>query len=149
MMRYILLPLLCLALLLGACGLRRSNPLDPAAHDDLMVPERVINIGYMTSGAGVQIKTVSFEWTPNSQQRTDGYYLDRSMGYKSDFARVDTVLTNVPGLGGKITCIHGAKPWHQVMAGDYYYKVSAWKTYGDRRLEGPISDRVFVRIPAK
>ena len=147
-MRYTLIPLLCLALMMGACGLKRTNPLDPASHDDIEVPELVINIGYMTSPAGALRKTVSFEWTPNNQTSTSGYYLYRSMGYNSEYAKVDTVLTNAPSIGGKITCIHGAKPWHVVMPGDYYYKVSGWKTYGDRRLEGPISERVFVRIPA-
>lgn len=148
-MKYYALALLCLLLLLGACGLKRSNPLDPASHDDLLVPERVINIGYLVSPAGISLKTVSFNWTPNNLSSTDGYYLYRAMGYNSDFARVDTVLTNVPDLSDKIPCIHGDEPWEIVMPGDYYYKVSGWKTYGDRRLEGPISDRVFVRIPAK
>lgn len=147
-MKYVFIPLVCLALMMGSCGLKRSNPLDPVSHDNLLIPELVINIGYMTSPAGVLLKTVSFEWTPNNQTSTNGYYLYRSMGYNSDFARVDTVLTNIPSAGGKITCIHGAKPWHVVMPGDYYYKVSGWKTYGDRRLEGRISERVFVRIPA-
>lgn len=147
-MKYIILPMLCLAVLLGACGLKRSNPLDPAAHEDLQVPEKVINIGYIISPSGITLKTVSFNWTPNNQQSTDGYYLYRSMGYNSEFARVDTVLTN-QASSDQITCIHGDEPWETVMPGDYYYKVSGWKTYDDRRLEGPISDRVFVRVLAK
>ncbi|HNX37072.1 MAG TPA: hypothetical protein PKI15_01825 [Candidatus Cloacimonadota bacterium] len=138
-------------LLSSACGIRRSNPLDPFANhsDDFYVPDQVTNVTVTTTGAGAQYKTVTFKWTPNSNTTTDGYYLYRGLAYNSIFAIVDTVMTNVPAPeDGKITCIHGAKPWHVVLPGDYYYKVSAWKQYGDRRLEGRFtSQNIFVRVP--
>ena len=132
--------LLVIALaLLASCGLRRKNPLDPYENPQIIVPNTVIDIVYTITGLGTSNKSVTFTWNANSSANTDGYYLYRGLSYNSSFAKVDTVTTN--------TCTHGAKPWHIVMPGDYYYKVSAWKTYQDRRLEGPLSTHIFVRIP--
>ncbi|PKN74278.1 MAG: hypothetical protein CVU49_08635 [Candidatus Cloacimonetes bacterium HGW-Cloacimonetes-2] len=136
-MKKLILILIPIMLLLGSCGLRRTNPLDPFGDNNVVVPDPVTNITFFIQG-GQGYKTVSFSWTANSGFNTDGYYLYRGLAYNSSFAVVDTVTTN--------SCVHGSDPWHVVLPGDYYYKISAWKTYGDRRLEGPISSHVFVRI---
>ena len=55
------------------------------------------------------------------------------------FTIVDTVFTN--------NASHGSKPWHRVVAGEYYYKISAFKEYPDGRLEGRACQPVWVKVP--
>lgn len=151
-MRHIYLALILVLILVSACGLRRTNPIDPLAdhNEEFYVPDPVTNIAVTVSGAGLQFKTVEFRWTPNSNTTTDGYYIKRGMAYNALYAVVDTLLTNTPDQTDHlIHAIHGSKPWHSVLPGDYYYKISAWKQYGDRRLEGRESSHIFVRVPAK
>ncbi len=137
--RSAILFLILVLVLLSACGLRRKNPIDPYGNSDILVPDVVINLtGSVQSSPGSTNKLVNFNWTANNPFSTDGYYLYRSMSFNSSYARIDTVTVN--------SCIHGSKPWHSVTPGDYWYKVSAWKSYNDRRLEGPYSDRIFIRV---
>ena len=139
MKQFYLLILILLLGLLSACGLRRKNPIDPYGNSEILVPDVVINFEGIVQGTpGSTDKLVNFTWTANNAFSTDGYYLYRSMSYNSSYARIDTVTTNL--------CSHGAKPWHNVTPGEYWYRVSAWKNYNDRRLEGPYSDRIHIRV---
>lgn len=131
--------LVAICLLLAACGLKRSNPLDPNGNPSVFVPETVSNVVCSPSPAGAANKFVIVTWDPNSPIFTTGYYVYRGLAYNSAYAVVDTVFTN--------SCSHGSKPWHLVAPGDYYYKVSAFKIYPEGRLEGRLSQPAFVRVP--
>lgn len=137
-MRYFQVILFLILLVASGCGLKRDNPLDPV-HPGIVVPEIVSNVTASPSPAGASNKYVNLAWTANSSLYTDGYYVYRGLGFYSTFTIVDTVMTN--------SCTHGSKPWHSVSPGEYYYKVSAYKTYGGRRLEGRQSLPAFVRVP--
>jgi len=130
MIRGLLLSLLCLLVL--SCSLRRSNPLDPVGNDEIIIPLPVTNVSATAqSVSGTNIRNVKINWSPNSSNDTDGYYIYRGLAYNSSYARVGevgrvdefihlNVQPNRPGEG-------------------YYYKVSAYKIYKDGRLEGRAS----------
>ncbi len=147
-MRYILIPMLALAIVSGSCGLKRKNPLDPVADPDIIVPDMVSEVSTAASPAGASNKYVIITWRSNSPITTSGYYVYRGLGYYSQYTVVDTVM--VPNNPGTTTsCTHGAKPWHLVFPGEYYYKVSAFKEYPPHgRLEGRQSQPAWVRVPA-
>ncbi len=134
------------ALLLSACGLRRSNPLDPIGNPNLDVPEVVSNVQCSPSPPGAANKYVTVTWEPNSNRTTDGYYVYRGLAYNSAYAVVDTVETNIG------TCTHGSDPWHNVYPGQYWSKVSAFKdcyrSTGEflGRLEGRLSQPRWVEV---
>ena len=115
--------------------MKRSNPLDPNANSDIVVPEQVSDLEALPSPANVANKYVRLTWRANSTATTDGYYVYRGLSYFSEFARVDTVLTV------------SQYDHINILPGDYYYRVSAFKTYGAGRLEGRLSAPVFVRVP--
>ncbi|MDP3114131.1 MAG: hypothetical protein Q8M98_05060 [Candidatus Cloacimonadaceae bacterium] len=138
-MRYIAVILILGLLLTMSCGLKRSNPLDPIGNPDIKVPQTVSNVVCTPSPVGASSKFVNITWDLNSPQNTEGYYIYRGLAFYSAYAVVDTVFTN--------TCTHGSKPWHSVSPGDYYYKVSAFKTYSGDRLEGRSGHPTFVRVP--
>lgn len=122
-------------LLLVSCGLKRSNPLDPEANEDILVPEQVSELLTFPSPPGVANKYVRLSWRPNSTSTTDGYYIYRGLSYYSAYARVDTVF------------VVSEYNHTEILPGDYYYKVSGFKTYGNQRLEGRQSAPTFVRVP--
>lgn len=124
-----------LLLSLVGCGLDRSNPLDPVGNDDILVPEQVSELVANPSHAGETNKYVSLSWRVNSTTTTDGYYIYRSLSYYSTFARVDTVFTV------------NQYDHIDILAGDYYYKVSGFKSYPSGRLEGRQSAPMFVHVP--
>ncbi len=140
--------LLILALVLlftGAC-LEHNNPLDPYNNPDIIVPDQVSGVQCFSSPVGAINKYVEVRWNANPPLNTDGYYVYRGLAYNSDYAVVDTVATNI--------CNHGSEPWHLVMPGDYWYKVSAFRNVtviGEaepRKLEGRRSEPRFIRVPA-
>ncbi|HNZ06762.1 MAG: hypothetical protein KBA79_01675 [Candidatus Cloacimonetes bacterium] len=140
--RFYLLSLLaiCVAMLaLSGCGLKRKNPLDPNANPTIIVPEIISNLQVFPSAPGAASKYVDLTWQANPEYSTDGYYVYRGLGFYSAFAVVDTVYTN--------RASHGSKPWHSVVPGEYYYKISAFKQYSGGRLEGRPCLPVWVRIP--
>ncbi|HOZ00602.1 MAG TPA: hypothetical protein PLG20_02210 [Candidatus Syntrophosphaera sp.] len=138
--------LLIITLLLASCGLKRTNPLDPIGNTEIQTPQTVSNlIIYGVSPAGADNKYVDLRWDANSSLTTDGYFVYRGLGYSASYAVVDTVFTN--------SCYHGSEPWHQVLPGIYWYKVSAFKDiYNDEglylgRLEGRLSEARPVVVP--
>ncbi|HAN40902.1 MAG TPA: hypothetical protein GX398_03010 [Candidatus Cloacimonetes bacterium] len=135
----IYLILLVLAGLLSSCGLKRNNPLDPSSDPTIIVPEIISNLEIYPSPPGAANKFVEMRWRANPSYSTDGYYVYRGLGYFSTFTIVDTVYTN--------NASHGSKPWHRVVPGEYYYKISAFKQYPDGRLEGRACQPVWVKVP--
>ncbi|MDZ4122312.1 MAG: hypothetical protein U1C33_07805 [Candidatus Cloacimonadaceae bacterium] len=135
MKKLILVLCLALAMVISGCGLKRSNPLDPNADAAIIVPEQVSDLEALPSPANVPNKYVRLSWRANSSLTTDGYYVYRGLSYFSEFARVDTVITV------------SSYDHINIMPGDYYYKVSAFKTHPAGRLEGRLSAPVFVRVP--
>ena len=136
---------LCIAILIliitaiSGCGLKRNNPLDPNANPTIIVPEIISNLQVFPSAPGAASKFVDLTWQANPSYSTDGYYVYRGLGFYSAFAVVDTVFTN--------RASHGSKPWHTVVPGEYYYKISAFKQYPSGRLEGRPCLPVWVRVP--
>ena len=133
-------------LLLAACSLKRNNPLDPIGNPDIIVPDQVSGVQCFASPVGAENKYVEVRWAANPSENTDGYYVYRGLAFFSEYAVVDTVATNI--------CNHGSKPWHSVLPGDYWYKVSAFRDVFDGagnylgKLEGRRSEPRFVRVPA-
>lgn len=126
---------LLLLLLLFGCGLKRSNPLDPEANSNIIIPEQVSGVVAYASPANVANKYVQISWSPNSNTNTDGYYIYRGLSFFSAYVQVASV--NYVNSYDHIS----------VLPGDYYYRVSAYKTYGGGKLEGKQSAPVFVRVP--
>ncbi len=133
-------------LLIAACTLKRDNPLDPIGHPEIIVPAPVSGVQCFASPVGAANKFVEVRWVANPPLNTDGYYVYRGLAYNSEYAVVDTVATNI--------CNHGSKPWHSVLPGDYWYKVSAFRNINDNsgtflgKLEGRRSEPRFIRVPA-
>lgn len=130
---------LVLGALISSCGLKRSNPLDPNGDPTINVPEVISNLELYPSPPGAANKFVELRWSANPAYSTDGYYVYRGLGFFSTFTIVDTVYVN--------NASHGSKPWHRVMPGEYYYKVSGFKQYPSGRLEGRACQPVWVRVP--
>ncbi|MBM4403859.1 MAG: hypothetical protein FJ042_05695 [Candidatus Cloacimonetes bacterium] len=126
--------LLIVLVLLMACGLRRSNPLDPIGHSDVIVPYEVSGIITRASTAGQSIKFYELRWSANPTANTDGYYVYMGQGYNANFARIGSVQTNEFYEGG-------------VFPGDYYFRVSAYKQQNGGILEGRLSQVCWVRVP--
>ncbi|MCB5224061.1 MAG: hypothetical protein WCY21_00375 [Candidatus Cloacimonadaceae bacterium] len=142
-----LILLLCL-ILLTSCMVKRNNPLDPIGNPDIIVPDQVSGLQCFASGVGATNKYVELRWNANPSLNTDGYYIYMGLAYNSEYAVVDTVTTNVS------VSSHGGKPWHSVKAGDYWYKVAAFRDVYDEdgkvlgKLEGRRSEPRFIRVPA-
>ncbi len=132
--------LLLLLILVFSCSVKRNNPLDPLGNSDISVPQTVAGVICTPSPTGAANKYVEVRWDANSPLNTDGYYVYRGLAYGSGYSVVDTVFTNV--------CNHGAKPWHLVLPGVYWYKVSAFKNYDAGRLEGRLSEARHVTVPS-
>lgn len=145
-MKYRILILLFSLILLSSCMVKRNNPLDPIGNPDIIVPDQVSGLQCFASGIGATNKYVELRWNANPALNTDGYYVYLGLAYNSEYAVVDTVFTNVSS--------HGGKPWHNVKAGDYWYKVSAFRDVYDEdgvvqgKLEGRRSEPRFIRVPA-
>jgi LysM repeat protein len=127
------------ALLLNSCGLKRSNPLDPLGNSNIVVPEPVTSISVGTSAFNQVPRTVTLRWAANSSNNTSGYYIYRALAYYASYALVGSVSVN--------EFIHSSANDNTVMPGDYYYKISAYKSYAGGNLEGRQSEPQFVRIP--
>lgn len=122
-----------------SCGLKRSNPLDPNAHSDILEPDPVDNIVIMSSPAGQIPRTVTLNWDDNNYLNTSGYYIYRALGYYATFALVDSVQVS--------EFVHSSANDPTVLPGEYYYRVSAYKGYPGGNLEGRKSEPLWVYIP--
>ena len=136
-MKRLLLLTVCALMILSGCGLKRSNPLDPIGNGNITEPDQVTGLYLVrVSGTGVPNKFVELGWEANPSVNTDGYYIYRGLSYTSAFARVDTVYA-----------VNNYSHSTNVFPGDYYYMVSAFKDYDGAKLEGRMSQRLFVRVP--
>jgi hypothetical protein len=155
---YILgLVFLAIILIVSGCDLKRTNPLDPEQNIDIVAPPQIIWDAVRpatASPANAVSKYVELKWN-KSQANTTGYYLYMSMAYNSAYARVRVnpfdpasplvVIGNETGDPTAQTITHTQS---YMVPGDYYFKVSAFKDYGnDGILEGPLSDWTYVRVP--
>jgi hypothetical protein len=141
-MKYVILILVALNLV--ACGVKRDNPLDPNSHSEIVVPGDVAGLAGEAFGSGSNPRYVRLEWNSNNLYNTDGYYVYRSLGYNNAYAVIDTVLH---ATGTTIqTYIHSSENDNSVSPGDFWYKVSAYKSYSGGNLEGRMSMPVFVRV---
>lgn len=136
--RNILIITMTLTLLITACELKRTNPLDPLSHQNIISPPKVTGLTASGSGPGIESKYVELTWTRNTND-TDGYYIYRGLAYNAAYARIDTVGNVSPDT--QITRIVPiAAP------GFYYFKVSAYKIYPAGKLEGPLSEWAIARV---
>ncbi|NLO11260.1 MAG: hypothetical protein GX122_02435 [Candidatus Cloacimonetes bacterium] len=131
--------LISIVIIVGSCGLKRKNPLDPLSNPTIEVPKTIADLTVYTSSAGSTNKYVELHWTANHINNTDGYFIYRSLQYYGTYTKVDTTFTN--------NANHGSKPWHNVRSGEYWYKVSAFKDYNSGRLEGYACQPRWVSIP--
>ncbi|MDP8221461.1 MAG: hypothetical protein P9X26_08950 [Candidatus Stygibacter frigidus] len=114
--------LISLVIIFGSCALDRSNPLDPVAHD-IEVPNEVIGINIS------RISSNEIEITWASQDDADGYYIYRCLSNDGSYVRIDNDKLKNSNAFDSFTDTHVIMPW-------YYYKMSAYRWVGDRRLEG-------------
>ncbi|KAF5040126.1 hypothetical protein DSECCO2_536720 [anaerobic digester metagenome] len=141
-MKYLAAILILLSLF--ACSMKRNNPLDPHSNPDIIIPGEVSGIIATAHGTGSDTRYVNLEWGSNNPYNTDGYYVYRSLGYYSAYAVVDTVMH---ATGSPIqSYVHSSANDPSVSPGDYWYRVSAFKSYPSGNLEGRNSVPVFVRI---
>jgi hypothetical protein len=116
--------------LLCACELKRSNPLDPGSHE---VPDRVVGLRASGSGPGVLSKFAQLTWNKN-QNNTDGYYIYMGLAYNSAYERVGWTSNVTPD--STLTKIIPVQA-----PGFYYFKVAAFKYYGNNSsMPNPIDD---------
>jgi hypothetical protein len=147
---FILALILFLILLICACELKRSNPLDPNGNFGVVVPNRVVGLMASGSGPGVLSKFVELRWNRN-QENTDGYFVYMGLAYNSAYERVGWT-SNISPDSVVTTIIPIEAP------GFYYFKVSAYKYYGNSPsipnplenssdfLEGSLSEYKLARV---
>ena len=122
-------------ILLSGC-IKRDNPLDPSSNSDIIAPSQVNNFAAYASSSTV----VKLTWDKNSG--VSGYYIYRSMSIDGDYIRVDNNRLNNENyeefLDENPTFVSDTF---------YWYKISAYKTYDGKNLEGYRSDPIYVYIP--
>jgi hypothetical protein len=133
----VVITMLLTSLVLGSCGLKRNNPLDPLGNTSIIPPDPVNGITVTPSVTNASVKSVTVRWRANNSENTTGYYIYRGMGYYSAFSIVGETQDSIYVHTGP-TVRPGV---------EYYYKVSAFKTYPQGKLEGRRSDPKWVYIP--
>jgi len=140
---WFLIPYACLALVFWGCELKHNNPLDPENNSSIQVPPQVLNLAASASPHGAAAKFVRLIWSKNLSNTT-GYYIYMGMAYNAQFVRVGEQGNISSDPGGQIII------WIKtdMVPGDYYFKVSAYKDFGDDGiLEGHLSNWVYIRVP--
>lgn len=136
--------LLVVSFLILGCGIKRDNPLDPHANN-LAIPGDVSGFQYTAFSSGTSTRYVEFYWNGNNPNDTDGYYIYRSLGYYNAYALVGSV-SHVQGESTQ-QFTHSSADDNTVVAGLYYYRISAYKEYPAGKLEGRLSTPIPVRVP--
>ncbi len=118
-----------------ACGLDRSNPLDPE-NGDIGIPQLVTGIELSSSGQGAEEKYVDITWTELNPGEADGYFIYRSGSYDGTFALVEV----------KYGAHHNSyRDRDKIIPGAYFYKMSSFlyldpaNPNDNERLEGKLS----------
>ena len=122
-----------------ACELKRSNPLDPESNPDVIVPPKVTGLLASGSGPGITSKYVDLTWDKNPIDDTDGYFIYMSLSYNSDYKRVGMTGNVSPDMTIRKTINHN------IAAGYYYFKVSAYKVYADTLIGSP-SEYIIAHV---
>ncbi len=139
--------LLIVLLLISACSLKRSNPLDPIENSEIEAPNTVtglVPVNTSPPGAPDKYVTLQWNWIPPTAYHPSGFKIYRSLAYMSQFELIDTLATYYDSEDQLITEEYSHTG---VMPGDYWYKVSAYIYYGyEFPLEGRACDPVFVRV---
>lgn len=124
-----------LLVMITACGLDWSNPLDPA-NGDIRVPKLVTGIELSSSGQGATDKYIDITWSELSPSEADGYFIYRSRSFDGTFEL--------------IVELRGAEDNHyrdtdRIVTGAYFYKMSSFvyldpsNPNDNERLEGPLN----------
>jgi hypothetical protein len=139
MRKYIFI-LLLLPLFFSGCGLKRSNPLDPNAHN-IDVPNPVTGLTAAPSPANSENHFVRLTWNKLPITNATGYFIYMGKTYNGEYTRVFDFPNS--GSSGEATL-----QWtdNSVVPGDYFYKMSSYRTIHNQRLEGSLSPYVYVRV---
>lgn len=133
---------LLIAILFSSCGMRRDNPLDPMGDHGITRPGDVTGLNAAMVGSSPDTYVVRLVW--NSATPADGYYVYRSLGYNSQYHKVGETI-HVAGDQLQ-DFYHSSQSDETVRPGDYWYRVAAYKTYGENILIGRYTAPVFIRI---
>lgn len=121
--------------LLSACGLDRSNPLDPAS-GNITTPSLVTGIDLSSSGQGAQEKFIDITWTSLNSSEADGYFIYRSRSYDGSFDLIKVMYGSEQ---------NNYRDRYKIVTGQYFYKMSAFiylhpeSPNENERLEGPLN----------
>ena len=130
-----LLSLFILSVILLSSCISRTNPLDPNSHPDILVPDPVNNL------AATCLSPTVVKLTWDKRSGVDGYYLYRSMSRDGEYIRVDNDMLDSSEynyfLDENSAFVSGIF---------YWYKISAYKIYNGKKLEGYRSSPVYVYI---
>ncbi len=135
-MKKIIFPLLFLLLLFSFGCIKRDNPLDPNANSNIYIPQVVTNF----QARALSSTTVKLTW--DKRAGVNGYYIYRSMSQNGRYDRVDDNRLD----NENYTEFLDQNP--AFISGTFYwYKISAYKTYNGKNLEGYRSEPIYVYIP--
>lgn len=127
--------LLVLLIIFSFGCMKRNNPLDPYGHSNVSVPQKISDF----EGNSLSSVAVELTWTPSPG--ANGYYIYRSMSMNGNYDRVDNEELNSGGFESFID--HD----DTFIARTYYwYKISAYVSVGDGKLEGYRSEPIYVYI---
>ncbi len=118
-----------------ACGLDRSNPLDPE-NGNIDTPKLVTGIELSCSGQGAINKFVTINWEPLQFNESNGYFIYRSQSYDGTYDRITVVRDNQQS---------SYTDSDKIIPGAYFYKMSSFvylnpaNPNDNERLEGPLN----------
>lgn len=123
------------SLLILACGLERSNPLDPES-SNINTPKLVRNINLTSSGQGAINKFITITWDALSNEEANGYYVYRSRSYEGTYDLIKEIRDSQQS---------SYIDYEKIVPGPYFYKMSAFLYLNpaspntSQRLEGPLN----------
>ena len=130
-MRNVYILIVLVAMLISACSLDRSNPLDPAGNSNIQEPPIATGIELLSSNSVVLI---SF----NRVDSVNSYYVYRSLTHNGVYERI-TEVNQVSNITPVVSHID-----ENVILGIYYfYKITCVTVEG---LEGRFSEFKGVRV---
>lgn len=118
-----------------ACGLERSNPLDPE-NSNINIPKIVSNIRLSSSGSGATNKFVTITWDILDVNEANGYYIYKSRSYDGTFDLIHEEFNREE---------NSYTDRDKIISGAYFYKMSAFvylnpaSPNDNERLEGPLN----------
>jgi hypothetical protein len=131
-MKKVLFATLTILLFITACGLKRSNPLDPVASPHIEIPGKVLGIEVTVSPISASPRYIDIEW--QAMSNVSGYYIYRALSYDSSYERIKTIEDNTIGKYRDLKNI--------ISGGMYFYRLSAFTDNPEGRLEGSLSSSI-------